>query len=319
MVHKVIMIGHGGISKKYLDAIKNIKDIEVVSVLGRNKEKVKQYAEENLIAYHGIDFNELRKISKPSIAIVCTPNAVHYQNVIDAASGGLHVLCEKPLHIIPEKQNEMIKICKDNNVKLGVSFGRRFLSHMKYVKDFIDRGNLGKIFVIDAFIKVWRDSTYYTESSWHGTREIDGGGPFIQQGSHIIDLAIWFGNGYKEVTASTFFTLYHPIKVEDHGYAIIKYANGAVGIIEASTVCKGQSDNKIEISGTNGTIHLDFNGICYWNVENHEKPDLPSNENVFYEQLLDFKNAIESNKEPFVTGESAKQSVELINEIYNKC
>ncbi len=318
MKHKVIIIGHGTISRKYLAAIGNLDDMAVVSVLGRNAEKVKLYAEKNGIPYHGTNLEELVNISKPSIALICTPNATHYQNVLDAASCGLHVLCEKPLHIDPEKQNEMLEYCKNNDVKLGVCFGRRFIRHIRYVKDFIDSGKLGKILVIDAFIKLWRDSKYYTESSWHGCPEIDGGGPFIQQGAHIIDLALWFGGGYQNVISSDLFTLHHPVAVEDHGYAVIKYRNDAVGFIEASTVCKGQNDNRIEISGTNGSIHVNFTEICHWQVDGCKKPDFSSEENIFYEQLKDFKNSIDNNEAPFVNGESAKLATELIAELYSK-
>ena len=318
MKHKILLFGHGIISKAYIKAIKTINDMEIVAVLGQNQKRVQEYASEHSIPYHGTDFNELVNAAHPSMVIICTPNAVHYQNVIDSAHRGLHILCEKPLHISINKQNEMIELCKKNAVKLGVCFGRRFLNHMKYVKDMIESETLGKILVIDAFIKLWRDSTYYTESSWRGSFEIDGGGPFIQQGSHIIDLALWFGSGYQEVMASRLFTLYHPIPVEDHGYAVIKYANDAVGIIEASTICKGQRSNRIEISGTKGTIHLDFNGILLWDVEDHEKPDFPSNNNVCYLQLMDFKQAVENDTQPYITGESAKQAVELITDIYQK-
>lgn len=317
MEHKVMMVGHGVISKTYLDAIKKIDGMAVVGVLGRDMEKVEKYAKENGIPRYDTDFTRLADAAQASMVIVCTPNAVHYQNVLDAASRGLHILCEKPLHIIPDKQNEMIAVCRKNNVKLGISFMRRFSKHIKYVKDFIDAGKLGKILVMDVYIKLWRKTEYYTASSWHGTSEIDGGGPYMQQGSHMIDVAVWLAGGYDKVIASRMFTLYHPIKVEDHGYAIVRYANNAVGVIEASTVCKGQGVDRIEISASGGTIHLDGQGICHWNVEDHEQPDFSGENDVFCALVKDFKEAIENDRDPFVTGESAKHAVELINKIYD--
>lgn len=318
MNQRVILIGYGNMGKHYASVINEIDGMEVVAVAGRNAQKAEALAKERGIGFHGADIRKLAAESRATMALVCTANAAHYEGVKEAAECGLHVLCEKPLHIDPVKQNEMIDICRLNGVKLGVCYRLRMMEHLRYVKDFLASGGLGKILVIDTYIKLWRDDDYYTGSSWHGTLDIDGGGPFIQQGSHFIDLAVWFGNGFKRVISSDLFTLLHPIKAEDHGYAVVEYGNGAAGLIQASTICKGaQSFNsKIEISGTKGSIYLDNLSIILWEVDDADNPQIAYKGDVFDKQLIDFVDAIENNREPIINGEDAKTSVELIDQIY---
>jgi UDP-N-acetyl-2-amino-2-deoxyglucuronate dehydrogenase len=320
MKHRVLLVGCGNIGKQYTDVVTELANIDITGVVGRDEQKTRLYAQKFGIKCFGTDIKEVAKESNATIALICTPNALHYQGVKEAAACGLHVLCEKPLHIYPEKQDEMIEICRRSNVKLGVCYRLRLLKHFRFIKDFIVSGHLGKVLVIDTYIKLWRGSDYYSNSSWHGKPDIDGGGPFIQQGSHYIDLAVWFGSGFKRVVSSDLFTLLHPIEVEDHGYAVVEYSNGAKGLIQASTICKGNQvfNSRIEISGTKGSIIVGNEGILEWDVEGFDKPEIEYTGDVFDELFMDFTDAVENSREPFINGEAAKASVELINEIYRK-
>ena len=260
--HKFILIGHGSISKAYLKAMTVTENAEIVGVVGRNIDRVKAYAEEHDNLTYGTDIEDVAKRSRATSAIICTPNALHYEGVMTASRLELHCLCEKPLHISTEKQMEMVESCRVNGVKLGVSYIRRFIKHIIYLKELIDSGKLGRITVADVIIKNFRSKEYY--DSWHGTVEFDGGGPFLQQGSHIVDMVQWLCRGYREVLAAKRFQVYHDIETEDHGYAVIQYNNGAVGMIEASTVSIGLEEERIEISGTKGTIAAQLSRNYYF-------------------------------------------------------
>lgn len=323
MEQRVLLVGPGAISRKYLEVMARVDGMSCVGVVGRDPGKTLSFAAEHGIQYHGVSIAEVARASGATMALVCTPNAAHYEAVITAARLGLHVLCEKPLEITPERQHEMIRVCRENQVRLGVGFSNRFLGHLRYLKDLLDSGALGRVLVMDVRMRNWRDSSYYTQSSWHGTADVDGGGPFIQQGSHLIDLALWLGQGFATILAARRFTVLHPIEVEDHGYAVVKYGNGAVGVIEASTVCRGQQANEIEVYGEKGSLAVSFAGITDWNVEGVERPAFPGEgrENksmLFAELLADFKEAVETGREPFISGESGKLAVELIQAIYAK-
>ncbi|WP_227521960.1 Gfo/Idh/MocA family protein [Bacillus solitudinis] len=320
MRQRLLLIGHGGISKQYIRAFKMNQEAEIVGVVGRNLEKVKAYAYEHNIKTFGTDIKEVVRQSKATAAVICTPNALHYEGVMTAAKLGLHCLCEKPLDISPEKQDEMIQVCKDNKVILAVSYMRRFINHLLFIKDIIAAGKLGRIMVMDVTIKHFRDKEYY--QSWHGTNALDGGGPFLQQGSHIVDLAQWLCDGYKEVLAAKRFQVYHDIETEDHGYAIIQYQNGAVGMIEASTASISLKNEGIEISGTKGSIAANYQEITTFEVEGMELPSfdksLSENEVLFEKLAVDFVRSIQTGTQPFVNGEAAKVATELITDIYKK-
>jgi UDP-N-acetyl-2-amino-2-deoxyglucuronate dehydrogenase len=318
--HRLLLVGHGNISQSYLQAFGRQEKAEIAGVVGRSQEKVQAFAQEHGIPVYGTEMEDVAKRANATAAIICTPNAAHYEGVMEAARLGLHCLCEKPLHIDLGKQREMIEACRGHGVKLAVSYMRRFIKHLRYIKEIIDSGKLGRITVVDVTIKHYRAKEYY--DSWHGTIETDGGGPFIQQGSHIIDLALWLSGGYRQVLEAKRFQVYHDIEVEDHGYAVMEYGNGAIGMIEASTASFGMKAEGIEISGTHGSIAANYQGITLFDVPGLTPPEFKPEESVneaLFEQLAaDFIASLEEDREPFISGEAAAAATELIMDIYRK-
>jgi predicted dehydrogenase len=313
-----LIIGPGYISQRYVDKIAALENARVVAVVGRHPDKTRRYAQRHNIAVYGTDLESVVNEAHPEAAIICTPNALHHDTVLAAAGLGIHCLCEKPLDISRERQNEMIDTCRRKSVVLAVAYIHRFHRHLQYTKSLIESGALGKILVVDAAVKLYRAPGYYAESSWHGTWGIDGGGPFIQQGSHVVDLILWLAGEYEEVLAAKSFSVFHDIEVEDHGYAVIRYKSGAVGMIEASTACRGVNQQIIEVIGTKGHVTADLEKIIRFEVEGSSLPERELEEDVFTQLLNDFIESIELNREPFVTGESAKATTELILDIYMK-
>lgn len=319
-VQRIVLIGHGNISEKYVAAIARFPErVKLAGVVGRNAEKCLVFAEKHGISVYGTSIADVAERSGATAAVICTPNALHYEGVMEASRLGLHCLCEKPLDISPDRQREMVQSCRDHNVRLGVSYMRRFIPHIRELKNWIDSGKLGRIMVVDAVIKHFRPKEYY--DSWHGTWELDGGGPFMQQGSHLLDMVLWLVGGYREVLTARTFRAYHDIETEDHGYAVIRYGNGAVGMIEASTASTGLKKEYVEITGTRGSIKADYGGILGFHVPGEEKPDWPTakpNDELFVDLLEDFLGAIAEEREPFISGEAAALSTELALAIYAK-
>lgn len=316
--HRFVLIGHGSISRTYVNTISQIKQAEIVGVVGRDEGRVKAYAADHNIAVYGTQLEEVARKSAATAVIIVTPNALHNDAVIEAARLGLHCLCEKPLDIDPAKQLEMIEACRRHGVKLGVSYMRRFAEHIQYVKEVIDSGQLGRVMIADVTLKHYRAKEYY--DSWHGTYAMDGGGPFIQQGSHMVDMVLWLCGGYDKVINATRFQVYHDIETEDHGYALVQYDNGAIGMIEASTASYGITKDVIEISGTKGSIAVNYDEIISFDVQGVAQPHFEKRDNSdnFKDLITDFMEAIEQDKEPFINGESAKRATELVVEIYEK-
>jgi len=317
---KFILIGHGIIATTYIEAIAHIPQAEIVGVIGRNEQRAAEFAKQHRIPHSGTELEQVAASSGASAVIVCTPNGLHDLGVKSAARLGLHVLCEKPLHIDPKLQKQMVEYCEEHGVVLSVSFMRRFTPHLQWIKSLIDSGQLGQIIVADISLKHYRPPSYY-QDDWHGTLAIDGGGPFMQQGIHLIDTIQWLCGGWNEVQSASRYTLLHEIEVEDHGYAVVTYNNGAIGSIAASTACVNMNNERLEISGTKGSITANFDGII--ELKTSQQLDIPlfkeselGRTQLFIDLLLDFIQAIHTGATPVVSGSSALAATELVQEIY---
>jgi UDP-N-acetyl-2-amino-2-deoxyglucuronate dehydrogenase len=321
---KFIIIGSGNIANTYVAAIQNIKNAEVIGIVSSKKNRP-----ENFI--HLPSFNTLLEIDLDFDAvIICTPNGLHHFSAIEAAKSGKHVLCEKPIDISLEAIDKMINTCKENKVKLGIAYQRRFSSDNPIVKKLIDENKLGKIFSVDLSVKNFRDDNYYNSAAYRGTYKIDGGGPFIQQASHYIDLYYWYF-GKPDKLVSKLGTFVHDIEVEDHGAVICLHDSGMIGTITASTATKPGFPAKMEIYSNKGYLILENDIITQWDIEGVKNPgSQKSNKNKHtgassalvkdtsnHEFIIkDFIDAIKTGRDPLITGESARNATEIILEIY---
>lgn len=320
---KFVIIGSGNIANTYVSAIENIENAEIVGFVSRNP----NHQSNNDLPY----YQSLKNIDEQFDAvIVCTPNRLHHKSTIEAAGLGKHVLCEKPIDITVEAVDKMISSCKANNVKLGVVYQRRFSSDNPVVKKLIDQNKLGKIFTVDLSVKNYRDNAYYNSAEYRGTYKIDGGGPFIQQASHYIDLYYWyFGKPQKIISSLN--TFVHDIEVEDHGAAICVHDSGMIGTITASTATKPGFPAKMEIYSDKGYLILENDVITHWEIKGLDNPTQQKNVNthtgatsalvddtINHEFVIkDFIESIKTNKEPLITGEFARNATEIILQIYN--
>jgi predicted dehydrogenase len=321
---KFVIYGSGNISNTYISAVKNIPDAKVIGVISRSCKSPSKFP--NLKSY-----KTLSDVSESFDAvIICTPNYYHHINVIEAANMSKHVLCEKPLDIKLESIDKMIAACKKNKVKLAVSYQRRYSSDNPLIKKLIEEKSLGKIFSVDLSIKNYRDNNYYNSSDYRGTKEKDGGGPFIQQASHYIDLYFWFF-GMPDKVVSRLGTFVHDIEVEDHGAVICTHEDGKISTITASTATKPGFPAKMEIYSDKGYVILENDVITSWDIDGIENPSKASQTNTHsgsstavvedttnHEIIIsDFIDSIINDRDPLITGESAKNASIIIFDIYN--
>tara|TARA_R110002049_G_scaffold38978_1_gene120339 strand:- start:27498 stop:28490 length:993 start_codon:yes stop_codon:yes gene_type:complete len=319
-----IIIGSGNIGTTYLTAIHNIKRVEVVGVVSSKIEKP-------INLNHLPFFKNLQEINLDFDAVIVgTPNGLHHVSAIEAASLGKHVLCEKPLDISLESIDNMIHVCKENKVQLGVAYQRRYSSDNPIVKKMIDENKLGSIFSVDLSVKNYRDQAYYDSADYRGKYKIDGGGPFIQQACHYIDLYYWFF-GKPSKLVSKLGTFVHDIEVEDHGAVICVHDSGMIGTITASTATKPGFPAKMEIYSSKGYLILENDVITHWDIDGIENPSSVKsienthtgsscafvNDTTNHEIIIkDFVDAIKTNRNPLITGESARNATEIILDIY---
>jgi LDH2 family malate/lactate/ureidoglycolate dehydrogenase/predicted dehydrogenase len=314
-ITRLVIIGSGNIANTYIAAIENIENAQTVGVISRSKNKPSKYPQIS-------SWTSLDSVDQPFDAVViCTPNAYHHVAAIEAAKMNKHVLCEKPVDISLAAIDKMITACRTSNVKLGIAYQRRFSSDNPLIKEMIDSNKLGKIFSVDLSVKNYRDDAYYNSAPYRGTRVIDGGGPFMQQASHYIDLYYWYF-GMPEKLVSKLNTFVHDIDVEDHGSVICWHQSGMIGTITASTATKPGFPAKLEIYSDKGYLIMENDVITEWDIDGLENPSMQTHTNKHsgsatavvddttnHEFVIkDFIEAIEQNRDPLITGESARNA-----------
>jgi len=271
---------------------------------------------------------------------VCTPSGIHWEVACAAAEAGRHVLSEKPLDITREHMDAMIESCRRAKVKLGCIFQRRTYRASKTVKRLLEEGRIGKLVLCDNHQKYYRSPAYYKSAGWRGTWEMDGGGALMNQGVHGIDLTIYLMGDVESVFAYAGH-LVRDIEVEDTCVAVLRYANGAMGTLIGTTSVTPGRTCRHEIHGENGTIVLTDHGIEAVMVAKQragkaepldpsdyadpaEEPeagdaagDPKSISNYGHiVQIADMCEAVVQDREPMVSGEEARRSVDLILAIY---
>lgn len=323
---KFVIVGSGNISNTYCNAIDNLSDVELAGIVSKSGTKPRVIENKDVEVASSITLIK----SDFDAVILCTPNEMHHIGAIEAARLGKHVLTEKVLDISIPNMDAMIKSCNDNDVKLGVAFQRRMSPDNMSIKEMIDSGHLGRVFAVDLRVKNYRDQAYYDSSDYRGTYAIDGGGCFMQQASHYIDLYIWLF-GFPEKTQSMLNTYTHDIEVEDYGAVLLKHSDSKIGTIIASTSTKPGFDARLEIHSDKGTVIMENDIIKEWLIDDVPNPSKAKDSKIHsgaqsasvadtsgHEAIIkDFIQSVKDNREPSVSGESAKKATELILNIYN--
>jgi predicted dehydrogenase len=197
---------------------------------------------------------------------------LHRPQTVQAAAAGKHVLVEKPMANNLAEAEEMIRACRDNNVKLSVNYSFRYLPKIRKAKELIDAGLLGTITGVQIISHQFKDPGYWTGArsnspdNWRASREKCGGGYLIMNVCHIIDY-IYFLTGLKASRIySEYATLGSPAEVEDIISISYRLDNNAVGSISASSIMRGTEQSEERIWGTNGSLILNGEGISFYST-----------------------------------------------------
>ncbi len=337
--------GCGKVAHLHAKALAQIDGVKLVSAWSRSPATVEKFAGDyHIRPYHDISrmFSEMQI----DVLIVCTPHPFHKDPCLVAARAGVHVLMEKPLASSLEDCDAMIQACKENNVKLGVVSQRRWYSPVMRIKEAIDAGKIGKPALGTVTMLGWRDKSYYDTDEWRGTWKLEGGGVLVNQSPHQFDILLWYMGDIDSIFG-TWENLNHPyIEVDDTALAIVRFKSGAIGNIIVSNSQKPGIYGKVHVHGENGAsvgVQTDggamfiagMTGIAQppyndiWNVPGEEdlrakweKDDADFfasiDSTVYYMkcQIEDFRDAIFENREPMVTGEFGRKTVELFTAIY---
>ncbi len=324
------MIGTGAISHKHAQAYRNI-GYQVTVCTDINEPAGRRFAET-----YGAEFvpgyEDVCKHPNVDFVDVCTFPDFRIQPVRLCAKYKKHVQVQKPISTNLETAREMIETARAAGITLGVVSQRRFDDSTQFVRKAIRSGRMGKILQADAYVKWYRSPEYYSRPI-KGSWATEGGGALINQAVHQIDVLRWLMGPVKELFGTWQLGALHKIESEDVVNAVIKYASGATGIVQASTAFWPGYSERIEIHGTKGTAVMTADRLTAWDVENDSGEPAPVAKDVmsgssdpmaisltpFERQFRDYGEAIRAGRQPLITGEEGYNALEIVMSIYRSC
>jgi len=318
------IVGAGVISHHHARAIAKHPQAELAAVSDVYEPSAAKLAEQYPSASVYADYGKMLARNDIDAVCVCVPSGQHADVAVAAAQAGKHILCEKPLEITRERIDLMVRTAREYGVKLGAVFQRRTMPAAIAARNAVKEGKLGKIVLGDAYLKYYRSQEYYDGAGWRGTWAMDGGGALMNQGVHGVDLIQWMVGEVESVFARAA-ALARDIEVEDTAVAVLKYRNGAFGVIQAATTVYPETETRFEIHGEKGTIVLGDSGIKTWAfIDEETAPIAPdsqqsgTNASLSGHDILldDMIHAIVEDRDPMVPGEEAAKAVDLILAIY---
>lgn len=330
---KYALIGCGRISPNHIAAAV-ANQLEIVAMCDINPDnivdkKLKFDLPDTVKEY--LDYREMLKKEDIDLIAIATESGKHAQIALECIEAGCNLIIEKPIALSLEDADEIIKKADEKGVKVCACHQNRFNKSIQKIREAVDKKRFGKLFYGTAHIRWCRDHEYYDRASWRGTWEQDGGA-LMNQCIHNIDLLRWMlGDEIEEVVGMTDRLHHDYIEAEDLGIALVKFKNGAYGIIEGTTdVYPKNLEETLYLFGEKGTVKAggqSVNVIEEWNFSDmlddpeevkrqfHENPP-----NVYgyghtplYADVID---AINNDRPPYVDGRAGRRALELVLGIY---
>jgi predicted dehydrogenase len=321
------LIGTGAIAHKHGDSYKEI-NYRIAAVSNRGVEKGREFAKKYGAEFVA-DYREL--CARPDIDYidVCTFPDSHLDIVKACVANGKHVLLQKPIALTLEDARAMIELTQAAGVQLGVVSQHRFDDSSMFLKAAIRGGRLGKILQADGYVKWHRPQSYYDRPG-KGTWAVEGGGALINQGIHAVDVLQYLAGPVSEVFANWQLAAAHKMESEDIVNAVVRYASGATGVIQAATAIHPGYPETIEIHGTQGSAIITGDRLTAWDVLGDAGEDAPLSTSLdsgaadpmaislepIKRQFLDFGNAVKNKTKPLVDGEEGFRALQIVLGVY---
>jgi UDP-N-acetyl-2-amino-2-deoxyglucuronate dehydrogenase len=337
-IYKCAVLGIGGRGSDWVTTVTNHKQLQLVAVNDINKDRLKTISEKTKAKPY-TDYHELLENESLDMVFIASPHYLHAPMTIAAAEHDVHVFCEKPMALNLQQCDEMIIATRKNAVKLAIGFQYHYSAILKYLYDAIrgakgENGDLGRITDIIMTGRHYRTEMYYLTSSqvdpktgvspgqWRGRWQTEGAGVLINQGVHNIDAFQYICGPIRSISAyaKTVSREHKFVEVEDSVVCSAELENGALASLILSSANSKAAENSITIHGENGYIYAD-GGFCAefvrkdtrWN--NEEDYEIPIISDPKWNQVDNFIQAVEQDKDPLVTGEEGRKSIELIRAV----
>ncbi len=331
------IVGCGMIARFHARALTEVPGAKLVALVSRHAENAsKLIDEEKLTCDACTDLGQVLSRKDIHAVIVATPSGAHMGPAVAAAEAGKHVVVEKPLEITLERCDRILSACARHKVQLCTIFPSRFADANIALKKAVDGGRFGRLTLGETTCKWWRPQSYYDEGGWKGTRSLDGGGALMNQAIHNVDLLLWMMGPVTHISGFTAMLAHERIEVEDTAVACLRFANGALGVIQATTSIYPGLPKTIAIHGDRGTVVIEQEDVLRWDFNPQTEGDLATRARFSQKvgasggasnpaaishvhharQLTDFVEALQTGRPPLVDGGEGRKAVEVILAIY---
>lgn len=331
---KFAIIGCGAISKQHIAAALNT-NLEIVALcdivdtgIPALLEMIPEERREKVKVYQ--DYKEMLSELHPDLVAIATGSGVKTHIALDCIAAGANLIIEKPIALSLADADAIIDAAKAKGVKVCICHQNRLNPSVQAMKKAVDGGRFGRMLHGSARVYWNRDKAYYDAAKWRGTWKSDGG-TLMNQCIHNIDILRWLmGNEIEQVFAYTDRQVHDYIEAEDIGLALIKFKNGAYGVIEGTVnVYPRNLEETLTLLGSSGTVQAggkSLNVIHTWNFADTDdgeavKAQFAENPPAVvglghtrvYEDMVD---AIQNGREPAISAEDGRRAIELILAIY---
>ncbi len=341
---KVGIIGAGGIAQTtHIPCFKKVENVEVSAIADINKEKLQYVAEKFEIKYTFTEWERLIDTDVDAV-VICTPNAFHAEQSIQAMKAGKHVLCEKPVCLTGAEVEKVFSISEKTGKKFMAAFPRRFSGEAKVLKQMIEGGEFGEIYYIKAGFLRRRGIPGL--GTWFTNKKLAGGGPMMDVGVHILDFVMYLagapmpeliiGSKYNKFKDSATDGGWPPMdtrkgdkasgkmEVEDLASGFVKLASGATLFIEASWAGNSEVGIKASLMGTKAGVQMPDpvdpkNPVRIYSenkgILTDILPAIPSS-NTYQEEVNHFVECIRKDRQPITKKHEVLSVVKIIEGIY---
>lgn len=346
--YRIAIVGVGAIAGMHAQSIADLPNATLVAANCRTQGKGEAFASKWDCKWYS-DYETMLDEAKPDLVTVCTPSGAHLEPVQACAKRGIHVLCEKPLEITAARIDQMIDAANQGGILLGGIFPQRYNPVMQVLYEAAAKGRFGSLAAISVSVPWWRDDAYYAPERWQGSKELDGGGAYMNQSIHSIDLLQWLAgatmpeldraaNPLEEVFCYTARRSHdeNQMEVEDTAVSVGKFRSGALAHILGATSMYPGSHRSITIAGRDGTVQITEDEITKWEF----REALPEDDEIrakfggstehgggasdpmaidhshHRSNIADFLEAIEQGTQPTIDAVEARKAVAIIEACY---
>ena len=331
------VIGGGMIGHWHAEAIRQLPNARLVGICDHGSGKAAKSGPRCGCAAGACEVEGFIARQDVDVITIGTPSGTHAEIALLAAKHGKHCIVEKPLDISLARMDRMIEAHAKAGTTLGGIFNGRFVPTAGIFKRAVAAGRFGRLTFGMAYGPWWREQSYYDQGGWKGTQALDGGGAFINQGIHTIDMLQWLMGPVRRVSARVATLAHDRIEVEDTGAAVVEFASGALGILACTTSMWPGKSRQIEVSGTGGTVSMGDSMFNTWQFRQEQPEDASIRETYLSrptaavgasdpsagfsadshrDNFAEVLAAIDENRTPSVDGQEARKAVRIILALY---